>query len=128
MLNALRRNRRRIARLVAGLFVAVFVMGAAAPCVMAASSCPGMTAAACPHPADHPPAPCDATHLIDCKRPDTNTLTDLSIHAVVPLPVAIALLPVAQSLPGMAPAGALARYRAGLPPPPPNLRNAILLI
>jgi len=128
MLARFRHRQRQSARIVAGLFVWALAMSAAAPCVMAVPHCPGMTAEHCPNLLGSDSSPCQGTQLIDCKQPKSNTATDLVVQVLAPLPVTLALAPVARLLSSDDAARIRSRYHANLPPPRPNLRNAILLI
>jgi len=128
MLARFRQRQRQSARLVAGLFVWALAMSAAAPCVMATPHCPGMAAEHCPKLLGSESTPCQGTQLIDCKQPKSNTAADLVVQVLAPLPVTLALVPIARLLSGDDAARIRSRYQTNLPPPPPNLRNAILLI
>ena len=87
-----------------------------------------MTTDRCPDLIDDDTSHCDATQLIDCKLPKTNAAADLPLQAISPLPVMLSLAPVVRLHSGNDVPRVQLRQHANLPPPPPNLRNAILLI
>jgi hypothetical protein len=128
MLVVIRRHRRQLGRRVAALFLAAFVSGAIAPCVMAASGCPEMKSETCEKSYVIAQLSCEPASLLDCKLPDTNYAGVSGVVAGAPPQTVMALAPIPASVPDAAQPHMGSRHAAGLPVPPPNLKNATLLI
>jgi hypothetical protein len=72
---------------------------------------------------------CDTAAMLDCQLPDLNPPSATSAPADLAVtPVVLATLPIATALPEATAARQRARHAARIPPPPLNLRHAVLLI
>lgn len=129
-------TRRGTARGLLALMSAVWLLAAAAPCVMAASHCPDMGGVPCESmdmPANHAlpaAADCDTLQAIDCQTANEHFVTARTVtpdFQVLPprlliLPAATAVLPPHPSLPQAE------RYVLRLSPPPLHLQHSVFLI
>jgi hypothetical protein len=131
MLHWFRTRHKPLRRALFALFSGAWLFAAFAPCTMAAPLCPpDMSGMHCP---DHqaPPAldSCDTAAKLDCQLPDLNPPSAAFAPADLAVtPVVLAMLPIANALPEATAARQHARNAARTPPPPLNLRHAVLLI
>ena len=130
MLGLTHRTRRTTARGLLALMSSLWLLAAAAPCVMAAPHCPGMDGQPCESMDHAAKAPdCDSLQAVDCQREDTalnsrDSVPDLSmvpvLLATTPLTVELATLPSLTADPD--------RLTLQLSPPPLYIQHAVLLI
>lgn len=120
--------RRRTAFGLLALMSGMWLLAAAAPCVMAAPHCPDMGGAPC-EPADMAATPdCDTLQAIDCRR------ADISLADRVPVPDFSALPPRLLTVASIAVQPArtapvdLQRLALRLSSPPLYIQHAALLI
>lgn len=129
MLGLSRKVRFRTAQTLLALMGSLWLLAAAAPCVMAAPHCPPDMAGDCPS-MDHPDlsaaGDCDVLTAVDCQSSGEQRLaaaTPVMDFSVVPV-----------RLHGLPPAAALHtphtpdRYATVILSPPLNLQHAVLLI
>jgi hypothetical protein len=130
MIGLTRQTRRTTARGLIALLSGLWLLAAAAPCVMAAPHCPDMDHVSC-GPMDHAAttSDCDSLHAIDCQR-ESIALSDRQ-----PAPdlqfVSFLLSAVPQAVDASAHAllaGNVDRLMLRLSPPPLYLQHAALLL
>lgn len=123
---------RRTARGLFALMSAVWLLAAAAPCVMAAPHCPDMAGAPC-ETTDHTALPaasdCDTLQAVDCQRGDIS-LTDRIAVPDFPVlaPRLLIVAPVAAQPVRNALSADPERFALRLSPPPLYLQHAAFLI
>lgn len=129
MLGLSRKVRFRTAQTLLVLMGSLWLLAAAAPCVMVASHCPPGMAGDCPsmnHPDLSMTGDCDALTAVDCQSSGEERLaatTPVMDFSVVP--VRLHDLPVATALHTP---HAPDRYATVILSPPLNLQHAVLLI
>ena len=130
MLRWFRTRHKPLRRALFALFAGAWLFAAVTPCTMAATLCPlHMSGTHCPNHQTPAPHNCDTATMLDSQLPNPNPLSgalaplDLSLTLVV-----MAMLPVAMTLPEATAERQHARNAARTPPPPLNLRHAVLLI
>jgi hypothetical protein len=124
-----RTTRRRTAKGLLALMSGLWLLAAAAPCVMAAPPCLGTGGAPC-QSADSAAMPdCDALEAVDCRRADANLTDRVALPDLSALPprlltvASVAVQPVSNPPPADA-----ERFVLRLASPPLYLRHAALLI
>jgi hypothetical protein len=126
-------NRRRTAKSLLALLAGLWLLAAAAPCVMAATHCPHGMNGDCDSMDTHPqPAanPCDSLQAVDCERNTTDSLAaNIPVVDISVLPVLLTTLPhnVVEG-PARGRDSAPDRYAFLLYPPPHRLQHSVLLI
>ncbi len=129
MLGLSRKTRFRTTQTLLALMGSLWLLAAAAPCVMAAPHCPPDMAGDCPsmdHPGQSAANDCDALMAVDCQSSGEQRLaaaTPIMDFSVVP--VRLHGLPPAAALPT---AHTPDRYATVILSPPLNLQHAVLLI
>jgi hypothetical protein len=129
MLGLSRKTRYRTAQMLLAVVGGLWLLAAAAPCVMVTSHCPPGMAGDCPsmdHPGLSAASDCDVLMAVDCQSSGEQRLTattpvmDFSV-----VPVRLHSLPVAAALQTPHTPD---RYATVILSPPLNLQHAVLLI
>ena len=132
MIHLSRKHQKRTARDLLAALVGVWLLAAAAPCVMAQppACLPDMTGKYCPNenqPALDAADGCDALAALNCRLPDPNP-PSIALDIPAPAPILLQTLPV---VPEVSRASLLPNFvRAAVDPPTPllNRKQSRLLI
>jgi len=129
MLGLTRKIRRRTAQTMLALVGGLWLLAAAAPCVMAMSHCPPGMAGDC-QPTDQPglsvAGDCDTLAAVDCQTAGEERLAaNAPVMDFSVVPVRLYSLP---ALPALTRTHAPDHYATDILVPPLNLRHAVLLI
>jgi len=124
-------TRRTTARGLLALMGGIWLLAAAAPCVMATPHCPGMNVPC--EGTDHaalPAAPdCDTLQAVDCRSSDINLTDRVTLLDFTMLPAhLLTVAPVSVQLPRNALHPDVARFALRLSPPPLYLQHSVFLI
>ena len=132
MLGMNRHLRRRTAQGLLALLAGMWLLAAAAPCVMAAPHCPHGMRGDCDSMRQHPPSTgdhCKSLQALDCQNNQTDTLAaNIPVVDFSVLPVLLGTLPQ-NILSNTEPARAIEpdRYAFDLYPPPLRLQYSVSL-
>jgi hypothetical protein len=122
------RTRRHTARGLLTLLASLWLLTAAAPCVMAASHCPNVNGEPCESMVRNTGSTeCDNLQAVDCQREDV-ALSGATTFDTQPVPVLLARAPATATQPVPVLALDPDRLARQLSPPPLYLQHAVLLI